>query len=404
MRHLLALALFLPLPALAQDYTLGPGDVITVTVVEEPQLSAEGLRLAPGGRVMLPGIGTTDLMGLTAEGARDRIAADLQAEQGLTRPDVLVEIAAYRPLFVTGDVADPGAYEYLPGLTVLQALSLAGGFVRPEPADAALRIERGRLSLTLSQGREELAQALLRRARLLAERDAGPLAAPEEVAALVPPDRLAAMLAAEGALMEARAEALAGGIAILTEVQAELDREVEALRAQFDAKDRQLALVREEEEKVLSLAERDLVSLQRSLAVRNAAIQLEADKLEIRAFISRAQTSRAKAEQEKGNLRDARRLEILAGLQAEEDGIALLSDQLARTAAQIAEVDRMAGGLAAVQVAATATMAAEGEGGAEGIVIVRAGRVVPATLFDAVAPDDVIFVPFQGAAGGGAAP
>src|SRR5690606_12292431 len=41
---------------------------------------------------------------------------------------VLVSVAEYRPVYVSGDVASPGEQRYRPGLTVRQAISLAGGY------------------------------------------------------------------------------------------------------------------------------------------------------------------------------------------------------------------------------------------------------------------------------------
>lgn len=385
---------------LAQDYRLAAGDVLSVTVVDEPSLSLSEARLQPGGTLMLPALGTLALQGLTPDEARDRIAAALKAEPGLTRPDVLVQIVAYRPFFITGDVTDPGGYEYVPGMTVLQALSLAGGFARPDLGDTSARLEKGRLLQALGQYRQELAQSLVRRARLLAERDATAFAAPEAVAALVDPARLAELVAGEGALMAERKRALEGELAILESVQAELDTEVQSLRAQYEARDKQSALIREEAAKVQELAARDLVTLQRSLSVQSAAIQADADKLEILAFISRAQTNRQKAEQEKQNLKSDLALDILTGLKAEDDAVAQVTGLIATTEDQLSVVDRLAGGLGVLQLTASRTMAGQGEG----ITVLRGGAVVAAGLLDPVGPDDVVFVPYQGISAPPAAP
>jgi hypothetical protein len=180
----------------------------------------------------------------------------------------------------------------------------------------------------------------------------------------------------------------------MARLQAELDREVEALRAQLAAKERQTALVQEEAEKVRELAARDLVSLQRSLAVRSAEIQIDADKLEILSFISRAQTSRGRIDQDALNLRNARALEILDGIKEQEDTIAQAAANIAAVEAQIAVVDRLAVGVAANQ------LRAEGQIGTGEIAVIRGSgtgqRVIPVTLFDRLEPDDVLFVPYQG--------
>lgn len=398
----LTTALFAAAPLVAEEYRLAAGDVVKVTVVDEPTLSVDEVRLQSGGRIMLPSLGTVSLAGLTPDEARDQVAAELRTKEGLTRPDVLIEIVEHRPFFIAGDVTDPGGYEYRPGMTVLQALALAGGFMRPEPADTAVRLEKGRLVQALGQYRQGLAQSYVRHARLLAERDGAELTLPEAAAALVDAGRLAQLVAAETALQAERKRALDGEIAILEGVQAEFDSEAQSLRAQYEARDKQSALIREEAAKVQDLAARDLVSLQRSIAAQSAAIQVDADKLEILAFISRAQTGRQKAEQEKQNLRSDLALDILNGLKAEEDSIAQLEDLIASTSDQIIAVDRLAGGLGALQLEASQSM--QGSGGGEGITVLRQGEVVGVGLLDVLNPDDVVFVPYQAGPGPGVAP
>ena len=53
---------------------------------------------------------------------------DLQDKKILLNPSVSVEIIEYRPIFILGEVAKPGQYPYEPGMTVLTAVAIAGGF------------------------------------------------------------------------------------------------------------------------------------------------------------------------------------------------------------------------------------------------------------------------------------
>jgi protein involved in polysaccharide export with SLBB domain len=389
-----ALAAALAGGARAEDYRLGPGDVLRITVLDRPDLSLDATRLRPGGALMLPRLGTLALGGLTAEEARAAIEARLRDREGLARPEVVVEIAAYRPVFVAGDVSRPGSYEYHPGMTVLHAISLAGSFTRPEPADAAVRLEAGRLRAALGQHADEIAVAAVRRARLLAERDGTALAPPAAAAGLVGPERLAGLLANEAAIRAERDATLTGQVETLRRLQAELDNEVAALRAQLEAKERQAALIEEEAARVADLAARDLVSLQRALEVRRARIEIDADRLEILAFISRAQTARGRIDQEILNLRAARALEILSGIKDEEDRIARTEALVAATQAQLAVADRLAVGLGTAEFRAIAAL------GAETLTLIRRGpegdRIIPVTLLDRMRPDDILFVPYQG--------
>jgi polysaccharide biosynthesis/export protein VpsN len=109
------------------SYRLGSGDVLSVNVFGEPELSAAGLRLTDSGTVFLPTIGELRLRGLTL-GEIEKLVADRLRGRILVNPRVSVKVDQYRPFFMSGMVRSPGAYPYQPGLTVRKAATLAGGF------------------------------------------------------------------------------------------------------------------------------------------------------------------------------------------------------------------------------------------------------------------------------------
>ena len=97
--------------------------------------------VGPSGSISLPFIGEMPAAGKTTAEIAAAIGEGLQQKFGLPdRPEASVELAEFRPVFVSGDVQTPGKYPYDPQLTVLKAVSLAGGLRRS--ADAGLRIER----------------------------------------------------------------------------------------------------------------------------------------------------------------------------------------------------------------------------------------------------------------------
>ncbi|MEO0957258.1 MAG: polysaccharide biosynthesis/export family protein [Pseudomonadota bacterium] len=141
--------------AAAQEFTLKPGDVISVTVLEDENLSRQAL-VQPDGLISLPLAGTIQAEGRTPEQVQQAILARL-ASDFITPPTVTVALQSLgeqsrleqsgalveeeglegeldTPLlagqvFVIGSVGRPGAVLIEPGrqLTVLQALALAGG-------------------------------------------------------------------------------------------------------------------------------------------------------------------------------------------------------------------------------------------------------------------------------------
>lgn len=110
----------------AERYTLRAGDRIRVLVFREPDLSGE-VQLDGTGSVTLPLVGAMPLAGLSAPQAEARVAAALRPDY-LRDPQVRVEVIDHRPLYVLGEVTRPGAYPYSAGLTVLEAVAMAGGF------------------------------------------------------------------------------------------------------------------------------------------------------------------------------------------------------------------------------------------------------------------------------------
>jgi polysaccharide biosynthesis/export protein VpsN len=112
--------------AFLSTYKLGTGDVVSVRVFGEPELSGAGLRLTDTGTVVLPIVGEAKISGLTLNEA-SRVVADLLRGRYLVNPRVSVSVEQYRPFFINGQVRGPGAYPYQPGLTVRKASSLAGG-------------------------------------------------------------------------------------------------------------------------------------------------------------------------------------------------------------------------------------------------------------------------------------
>ena len=115
-----------PVPALSGPYTLGPGDRLRIVVYDQPSLT-NIYEVGQSGRVSLPLIGDVPAGGATTETLAQRIKTKF-ASAYLRDPDVTVEINAYRPFFVLGEVRTPGQFAYVPGITAETAIAMAGGF------------------------------------------------------------------------------------------------------------------------------------------------------------------------------------------------------------------------------------------------------------------------------------
>jgi protein involved in polysaccharide export with SLBB domain len=113
--------------SLLSTYKLAAGDVITVRVFGEDDLSREKIRLSDAGTIPYPVLGEVKALGLTIGEIERSITVGLTGRY-LVNPRVSVTIEEYRPFYINGMVEKPGAYPFQPGLTVLKASSLAGGF------------------------------------------------------------------------------------------------------------------------------------------------------------------------------------------------------------------------------------------------------------------------------------
>lgn len=110
-----------------QAYRLGAGDQIRVITFGEDQLTGE-FRIDDQGRIALPLLGGTQASGLTTQQLEEKVVSELRKRGLLRSPSVAVEVIAYRPIFVLGEVAKPGQYPYQPGMTMLTSVAVAGGF------------------------------------------------------------------------------------------------------------------------------------------------------------------------------------------------------------------------------------------------------------------------------------
>jgi polysaccharide biosynthesis/export protein VpsN len=107
-------------------YTLALNDVISITVFNEPDLSFPRLTITESGEISFPYLGEINVKGKTAVQLQEIIAEGLRPDY-LINPKVTVTIVEYRPFFLTGQVAKPGSLPYQPGLSLRQAITLAGG-------------------------------------------------------------------------------------------------------------------------------------------------------------------------------------------------------------------------------------------------------------------------------------
>lgn len=111
-----------------EDTTLGPGDIFTVKVYKEPNLSGK-FRVSTKGTIDYPLLGTVKVLGSTpskvAKTLRERLAKDY-----LKKPYVTVFVDTYqsKKISVFGSVRKPGTFKYINNMSIIEAITRAGGF------------------------------------------------------------------------------------------------------------------------------------------------------------------------------------------------------------------------------------------------------------------------------------
>ena len=98
-----------------------------VTVFRHVDLSGE-FQLDGAGAFAMPLVGEIQGGGMDARQLESEIETRLKDGGYLVNPQVGIEVLNYRPFYIIGEVNNPGSYQYVNGMTVINAVALAGGF------------------------------------------------------------------------------------------------------------------------------------------------------------------------------------------------------------------------------------------------------------------------------------
>lgn len=114
-----------PISAKSADYLLGRGDTVEVTVTAGAQ-AVRRAQIGVNGSISMPLLGDVQISGLSPSNAALKIATLYRERKIYDQVEAMVDVTAYRPVFVSGAVAKPGPYEFRPGMTIRQLVAMAG--------------------------------------------------------------------------------------------------------------------------------------------------------------------------------------------------------------------------------------------------------------------------------------
>lgn len=149
------------------DIPLAPGDTLSFSVLGAPNLSQTAV-IGVDGRVYLPLAGDVSASGLTIDDLRETLGTLLRDRayrvmgaggedtwRRLEPDELYIDVVSYRPVYVTGDVRSPGEVDYRPGMSVRQAMAIAGGIGRPIEENSEEQILSALTERSLLRGRIE---------------------------------------------------------------------------------------------------------------------------------------------------------------------------------------------------------------------------------------------------------
>ncbi len=117
-------------------YRVGAGDRLTIRVAGEADLSADYL-VDGSGNISMPFIKTIPVAGMTTAQIEALITTRLR--NGFLRaPQVSAQVASLRPFYILGEVTTSGSFAYQPGITVQNAIAIAGGYTPRADQDRVL--------------------------------------------------------------------------------------------------------------------------------------------------------------------------------------------------------------------------------------------------------------------------
>ena len=149
------------------DFELAAGDVVRLDILDDDKEPVD-LPVATDGSIQAPFLGAVPVAGLTVSEALAELTRKYVEQRIFVVPKLGFSVAAYRPVFVVGDVRQPGSFPFQPQLTVEKAIGLAGGQLASDPTEDPV-LARARLRGELETIEASIIKEALAFARLTAE-------------------------------------------------------------------------------------------------------------------------------------------------------------------------------------------------------------------------------------------
>ena len=303
---LLAASLAMPQLAAAGDYQLGPLDKLNIRVAEWQTVDGTfrdwsaingQYSIGPGGTLSVPFVGDMQAAGKTTAEIASAIGLALQRKLALPdKPEASVEMAQFRPFYISGEVQNPGQFPFVPDLTVLKAVSIAGGI--RHNADYGPQIEKDLITAKGSYDiyDDQRLRLMVKRARIDADL-AGKTTfeVPQEIQG---DPRLPTIVADETAILVSDQKSLKLKLDALDQLKGVLQSEIESLQKKIANQQKQVDLAEQQANSIGPLAQKGLIANARLLSSQQTVTDLQGKILDYETAILTAKQSISKAEQD----------------------------------------------------------------------------------------------------------
>jgi exopolysaccharide production protein ExoF len=308
----------------AEVYRLQAGDVISFDFLDDAELPVS-LTIDGDGQAQFPLVGGVGITGLTISEAWEKLRKEYKERQILVDPKIALNIATYKPIFVLGEVKNPGSFPYYPGLTVDQAIGLAGGTLTTASNAADKIMTRARLRGEIDGAEVEIVHEAIYAARLAAQlRGAETIDlndAPEIARPYLQKASLTSVLEIEEKILKTDLITTKAQIEILTQSITETEASLKIL-AELETEQKGVVEMNERDlERVTNLRKRELTTETDLTRVKNTTSNEKSQLLEIYGEISRSKLQLGNLKLELAKLQADRQNDILLKLQEREAAI-----------------------------------------------------------------------------------
>ncbi|MBP1872975.1 polysaccharide export outer membrane protein [Ensifer adhaerens] len=279
--------------------------------------------VSPAGTISVPLVGEVKARDRTPSELAATIADLLKERTGLSKaPETSVEVVRYPMIYVTGLVDRPSELEFRPGMTVMQAVAMAGGRERrTNPAGGYSDMEQIRYTGELNRMELEMMQLAARRARLRAEfTDSAKIEFPQALKA-ADGAAIQQIVRDESTLFDARLEAMRRQLDSLSELGTLLKNEIDVLDEKTTVQQHQIDISQDELKGVSKLVSDQTVTKSRQTALERIVAELQSDKLDLQVAAMRAKQKLSETERDAVTLQGQRRTEAGRDLQTTEAAI-----------------------------------------------------------------------------------